>query len=148
LSPTIVRFTRTSRSLPPKDAMFPSVALLFALIRTVVEAQAAAPPTPPTYAETVVVTASRTEEKLLNAPASMTVVSEEQLASSPASAIAEALQTVGGLNVVQLNAREFNVTSRQASGVMTQGQLVLLDGRAVNNGNGGMHWDQLPIELD
>jgi outer membrane receptor protein involved in Fe transport len=103
---------------------------------------------PPTYAETVVVTASRVEESILDAPVAMTVVGPEQVASSPAASVAELLQGVGGLNVIQLNAREFQIAGRQASGVLGQGQLVLLDGRPVNNGNSGMFWDQLPIDLD
>ena len=113
-------------------------------------AQSKPPPEPalPVYGETVVVTASRSEEKLLNAPTTTSVVSAEQIASSPASSPAELLQGVAGLNLFRANAREFNVASRQAASALGSGQLVLLDGRVVNNGNGGMYWDQLPIDLD
>ncbi len=112
------------------------------------QGQAPAPPPVPVYAETVVVTASRTEEKLLNAPASMTVVGQEQIATSAASSVAELLQGVAGLNVTRFSTREFAVASRQPAAALGQGQLVLLDGRVVNNGNGGMYWDQLPVDLD
>jgi outer membrane receptor for ferrienterochelin and colicins len=103
---------------------------------------------PVTYAETVVVTASRIEESILDAPAAMTVVGPAQVASSPAAGIGQLLQGVGGLNVIQLNAREFQIAGRQATGILGQGQLVLLDGRPVNNGNSGMFWDQIPIGLE
>ena len=102
----------------------------------------------PTYAETVVVTASRTEEKLVNAPASVSVVPRAQIESSPASTIAEVLQGVVGVNVFRSSARELNVASRQPAAALGTGQLVLLDGRVVNNGSGGMYWDQLPVDLD
>jgi iron complex outermembrane recepter protein len=101
-----------------------------------------------TYAETLVVTASRTEETLSDAPASMTVIPPEQIASTPATGVAELLQGVAGLNVFHVNAREWNVAGRQAASVLGQGQLVLIDGRVINNGNGGMYWDQIPIDLD
>jgi outer membrane receptor for ferrienterochelin and colicins len=119
-------------------------------------AQAAKPVTPPpqpdaklpTYAETVVVTASRTEEKLLNAPASVTVIGQEQIATSAATNVAELLQGVAGLNVTRFNTREYGVASRQPAQAQNTGQLVLLDGRVVNNGGSGMFWDQLPVDAD
>ena len=110
------------------------------------EPPAAETPTP--YAETVVVTATRVGEPLLDAPVSMTVVGAEQIATSPATQVGELLQGVPGLNVVQLGAREFAIAGRQPASVLGTGQLVLVDGRVANNGNSGMFWDQLPIGLD
>jgi iron complex outermembrane receptor protein len=102
----------------------------------------------PVLAETVVVTASRIEEKLLNAPAAMTVVGQQQIDTSAATSVADLLQGQAGLNVTRFSTREFGVASRQPVAALGQGQLVLLDGRVVNNGNGGMYWDQLPIDFD
>jgi outer membrane receptor protein involved in Fe transport len=117
--------------------------------------QAGAPPatepardTPPPYSETVVVTATRVSEPLVDVPVSMTVVGAEQIATTPAAQVGELLQGVPGLNVVQLSAREFAVAGRQPASVLGTGQLVLIDGRVANNGNSGMFWDQLPIGLD
>ena len=103
---------------------------------------------PQRYSETVIVTASRVKESIVDAPASMTVFGSAQIASSPATGVAELLQGIVGLNVIQISAREFQVAGRQPAGVLGQGQLVLLDGRVVNNGDNSMMWDQLPIELD
>lgn len=86
----------------------------------------------PPYAETVIVTASRIEETLLNAPAAMTVIGREQIETSAATNVAELLQGAAGLNVARFSTREFAVASRQPAAALGQGQLVLLDGRVVN----------------
>ena len=52
------------------------------------------PPDQPKYEETVVVSASRSEEKLINAPATMTVIGSETIQSSPTQNFAELMRTV------------------------------------------------------
>ena len=47
---------------------------------------------PQTYEETVVVSASKTEEKLINAPATMTVVGPRQIETAPSQNFAELLR--------------------------------------------------------
>src|SRR5687768_1904809 len=61
--------------------------------------------------ETVVVSASRTESTVLDAPATMTVVSGATLDALPSQSYADVLRMVPGMNVVQLSARDINVTS-------------------------------------
>ena len=56
------------------------------------------PPEQPKYEETVVVSASRNEEKLINAPATMTVIGPETIRSAPTQNFAELLRTVPGVN--------------------------------------------------
>ena len=53
-------------------------------------------PTQPKYEETVVVSASRTEEKLINAPATMTVIGPQTIQSAPTQNFAELLRAVPG----------------------------------------------------
>ena len=79
------------------------------------------PPDQPKYEETVVVSASRTEEKLINAPATMTVIGPETIQSAPTQNFAELLRTVPGVNVTQVSARDINVTSRGATGTLSTG---------------------------
>ena len=51
------------------------------------------------YEEQVVVSASRTEEQLVNAPASVSVISNETIQNSPATNVGDLLRAVPGVNV-------------------------------------------------
>ncbi len=95
--------------------------------------------------ETVVVSASRTESTVLDAPATMTVVSGASLDALPSQSYADVLRMVPGMNVVQLSARDINVTSRQATGTLATSQLALLDGRSLYLDFFGLVlWDFVP----
>jgi outer membrane receptor protein involved in Fe transport len=103
----------------------------------------------PKFAETVVVSASRTEEKLINAPATMTVIGPETIRSAPSQNFAELLRTVPGVNITQVSARDINVTSRGATGTLSTGTLALLDGRSLyQDFFGFVMWDFLPVNLN
>ena len=52
---------------------------------------------------------------MVNAPATMSVLTSETLAATPAQNYGDVLRTVPGVNVVQLSARDVNLTSRQAT---------------------------------
>ena len=107
------------------------------------------PPDQPKYEETVVVSASRTEEKLINAPATMTVIGPETIQSAPTQNFAELLRTVPGVNITQVSARDINVTSRGATGTLSTGTLALLDGRSLyQDFFGFVMWDFLPVNLN
>lgn len=107
-------------------------------------------PQPPTkYEETVVVTGSKTEQKLVNAPATMSVITAQQIENVPTQNFAELLRSVPGLNVTQVSARDINVTSRGATGTLATGQLALLDGRSIyQDFFGFVMWDFLPVNLN
>jgi outer membrane receptor protein involved in Fe transport len=95
--------------------------------------------------EVVVVSASRVESTLLNAPATMTVLPGSDLAVSPAQNYGDLLRSVPGMNVIQLSARDVNLTSRQATGTLATSQLTLLDGRSIYLDFFGLIlWDFLP----
>jgi outer membrane receptor protein involved in Fe transport len=107
------------------------------------------PDEPQKYEETVVVSASRSEEKLINAPATMTVIGSQTIQSAPTQNFAELLRTVPGLNITQVSARDINVTSRGATGTLATGQLALLDGRSLyQDFFGFVMWDFLPVNLN
>ena len=72
----------------------------------------------PVYREVVVVTASRTEEQLINAPAAISVVSSETIATTPAGNMGDLLRAVPGVNVTQTSARDVNLTTRGATGTL------------------------------
>ena len=106
------------------------------------------PEEPPPYEETVVVSASRTEEKLINAPATMSVITGPIIETAPTQNFAELLRSVPGMNVTQVSARDINVTSRGSTGTLATGTLALLDGRSLyQDFFGFVMWDFLPVNL-
>ncbi|MPZ18852.1 MAG: TonB-dependent receptor [Luteitalea sp.] len=101
----------------------------------------------PINEEQVVVTASRTEQSLLNAPATVSVITSQTIEQSPALNYGDLFRTVPGLNVTQTSARDINLTSRAASGTLSASQLALVDGRSIYlDFFGFIMWDSLPVE--
>jgi outer membrane receptor protein involved in Fe transport len=104
------------------------------------------PDQPPVYEEQVVVTASRLEEQLVNAPATVSVVTTETIQNSPATNIGDLLRAVPGLNIAQTSARDINITARGATSTLSTSQLALVDGRSLYLDFFGMvMWDLMPV---
>ena len=101
---------------------------------------------PPVYEEQVVVTASRVEQQLVNAPATVSVVTADVIASTPATNYAELFRSVPGVNLSQTSARDFNITMRGAASTLATSTLALLDGRSLYlDFFGFVAWDLLPV---
>ena len=97
----------------------------------------------------MVVSASKTEEKLTNAPATMTVITATTIQHATSQNFAELLRPIPGLNITQVSARDINVTSRAATGTLATGLLALLDGRSLYQDMFGfVMWDFLPVNLN
>jgi outer membrane receptor protein involved in Fe transport len=95
--------------------------------------------------EVTVESASKVEQALIDAPATMSVVTTQQLEASPAQNYADLLRSVPGMNVIQTSARDFNLTTRQATSTLNNSQLVLVDGRSVYLDFFGLVlWDFVP----
>lgn len=95
--------------------------------------------------EVVVVSASKVESTLVNAPATMSVITPDVLATSPAQNYGDLLRSVPGLNVIQMSARDINLTSRQSTSTLSNSQLALLDGRSIYLDFFGLIlWDLVP----
>jgi len=110
---------------------------------------AADPQKPPTYEETVVVSASKTEQKVVDAPATMTVFTPKFLQNTPAANYGDLLRTVPGVNVTQLSARDINVTSRGATSSLSTTQLAVIDGRSIyQDFFGFVMWDFMPANMN
>jgi outer membrane receptor protein involved in Fe transport len=104
---------------------------------------------PQKYEETVVVSASKTEEKLINAPATMTVIGPDTIQAAPTQNFAELLRTVPGVNITQVSPRDINITTRAATSTLATGNLALLDGRTLyQDFFGFVMWDFLPVNLN
>jgi len=98
--------------------------------------------------ETVVVSASRVDTALVEAPATMSIVTSETLATTPAQNYADLLRGVPGVNAIQTSARDVNLTSRQATSTLSNSQLVLVDSRSVYLDFFGLVlWDFVPTNL-
>lgn len=99
-------------------------------------------------ADTVVVSATKGETALVDAPATMSVLTSAQLTSTPAQNYGDLLRALPGVNVIQLSARDVNITSRQATSTLSNSQLVLLDGRSIYlDFFGIVLWDFIPTNF-
>jgi len=99
------------------------------------------------YAETVVVTASKVETRIVDAPAAVSVIGSEFIENSGAQSYGDLIRSVPGANVAQTSARDINITSRGATSTLSTTQLALLDGRTIyQDFFGFVGWDFLPID--
>ena len=103
----------------------------------------------PVYEETVVVTASKVEQQLVNAPATISVLSSRAIENLPAQNYGDLLRRVPGLNVSQTSARDINITARGATSTLATSQLALLDGRSLYlDFFGFIAWDFMPVSFN
>ena len=107
---------------------------------------------PPLFAaeaslDTIVVTATRTDEDVEKLPSSITVVTAEDISNSTAVTVQDVLENVEGLVIRDLygTGAKSTVDGRGfARGVNT---VVLIDGRRVNEIDlGGVDWNLIPLE--
>ncbi len=130
-------------------AVLRAMPAMLAMLATVLPAAAQQPGQQPgdtpVYEEQIVVTASKSEEELVNAPAAVSVITAETIQNSPATNMGELLRTVPGVNVTQVSARDINITSRGATSTLATSQLALVDGRSIYLDFFGMvMWDLVP----
>jgi iron complex outermembrane receptor protein len=107
------------------------------------------PDRPVAFEEQLVVTASRTDQQLVNAPASVSLITTDVIQNSPGTNIGDLLRAVPGINVAQLSARDVNLTARGATSTLATSQLALVDGRSVYLDFFGMvMWDLVPTNAN
>ncbi len=117
--------------------------------------EASLPPTPEPRAasalhEVVVVTPCRDcQTRLIDSPAAVSVIPAAAIAVAPDRSFGELLRSVPGTHAVRTCAREWNVTSRQATSTLSNSQLVLVDGRSIYlDFMGVILWDLVPTDPD
>ncbi len=124
------------------------IALAGVALAASLSAQEAAPPAEEpseVIEEILVVTASRVEQPLNEAPAAISVLDQKTIESIPADDYGDLLRNIPGLNVVQTSARDINVTPRGSTNTLSTSQLVLVDGRSLYlDFFGFVMWDFLP----
>jgi iron complex outermembrane receptor protein len=96
-----------------------------------------------------VVSVSKREERLGDAPASVFVITSDDIRRSGARSLPEALRLAPNLHVAQAPSGGYTITARGFAGNSANKQLVMIDGRSVYTPLfSGVFWDvqQLPME--
>ena len=97
----------------------------------------------------VVVTASRKEQPVSEAPAAVTAITAEEIRRSGALTVPDVLRSVSGVDVITLSVRDQQVGIRGFNGPLNNKLLVLIDGRSVyNDFLGNVQWSRFPITLE
>jgi outer membrane receptor protein involved in Fe transport len=114
--------------------------------------EASTPPDSPSFADTLVVTASGSDQRIVDAVAPTSVLTREDLARSPGLTLDEQLRQIPGFSLLR---RSSSLTAHPTSqGVSLRGlgpsgasrTLVLLDGEPLNDPFGGwVQWNRLPL---
>ena len=97
----------------------------------------------------VVTSVSRQEERLSNVAASIFIISGADIQRSGARSLPEALRLAPNLQVAQLDARNYAISSRGFDGAFTNKLLVLVDGRSIYSPLfSGVFWDAQDVVLE
>ena len=98
--------------------------------------------------EPVVYSAAKTLQRISDSPAAVTVITEEQIQSSGATSIPDLLRSVPGVDVMEPNKSQANVSIRGFNQTYSNTVLVMVDGRAINQLIlGNIFWNTEPILL-
>lgn len=98
--------------------------------------------------EQIVVTATKTEKKVEDAPGSLTVISKEAIDRRNIKTVDEAFSEIKGIFVKRTKGLMDSTTNVRMRGFKgDQYTLILLDGQPVNNAyTGGLEWGMLPVD--
>ncbi len=98
--------------------------------------------------EETVSIASRYEQPISEAPSNVYVITDEDIRTSGATDVPTLLRRVPGVEVMQTNAADFNVSVRGNNQLVSNKLLVLIDGRSVYIDQAGLTlWKLLPVTL-
>lgn len=96
-----------------------------------------------------VTTAAKREESLWETSSAVYVVTADDIRRLACRTIPEALRQVPGLNVAQIDAGTWAVSSRGGNGRFANKMLVMIDGRTIYSPLfSGVHWEHLSVNMD
>jgi iron complex outermembrane recepter protein len=96
-----------------------------------------------------VISVSRTLEKTFQAPAAVTVITHDDIHRSGYTSIGEILKMAPGLQVAQIDANKFAITSRGFNSRYANMLLVQIDGRTVYSTlHSGVYWETQELMLE
>lgn len=92
---------------------------------------------------------SRSPERVLDAPAAVTVITNEEIRRSGATSIPEALRLADNLQVAQKNSHDWGISARGFNTDLANKMLVMIDGRTVYTPlYSGVFWDRQDYLLE
>jgi iron complex outermembrane receptor protein len=92
--------------------------------------------------------AARYEQPISQAPSNVYVITDEDIRQSGAIDIPTILRRIPGMEVMQMNGAEFNVSVRGDNQADANKLLVMVDGRVIyNDVQGTVNWKLLPVTL-
>jgi len=97
----------------------------------------------------VVTSASRREERLADAATSIYVISAQEIRSSGATTLPQALQLAPNLNVARADTAQYAISARGFNNLLANKMLVLIDGRALYTPLfSGVFWEAQDVALE
>ncbi|HZQ61661.1 MAG TPA: TonB-dependent receptor plug domain-containing protein, partial [Casimicrobiaceae bacterium] len=100
-------------------------------------------------ANIVVTSVSRREERLAQAPASIFVITAEDIRRSRATSIPEALRLAPNLDIARADINQYAISARGFNNVLANKMLVLIDGRTVYTPLfSGVFWEAQDVMLE
>ena len=100
-------------------------------------------------ADLEVTSVSRRAERLAEAPASIFVITAEDIRRSGATTLAESLRLAPNLQVARIDAGQYAITARGFNGLAANKLLVLVDGRTIYTPLfSGVFWDQQDVAIE
>ncbi|BDI28659.1 catecholate siderophore receptor CirA [Capsulimonas corticalis] len=98
--------------------------------------------------QVIVTTSTKTAGRVSDSPAAMTVITEEEIRASGARTITDLLRSAPGVDVVDLNSSEADVSIRGFNDEYANKLLVMVDGRSIyQDFYGSVFWAQEPLLL-
>jgi iron complex outermembrane recepter protein len=92
---------------------------------------------------------SKKEERLLNVPASVSIISQEDIRRSGATSLPEALRLSPQLHVAQVDSRQWAISARGFNATVANKLLVMIDGRSIYTPLfSGVFWDAQHVLLE
>jgi iron complex outermembrane recepter protein len=96
-----------------------------------------------------VTSVSKHEQRLMDAPTAIYVITPEEIRRSGSTSVAELLRMVPGIQVAKISANKWAITSRGYNSEFSNKLLVLIDGRSVYTPLfGGVYWDVQDLILE
>src|SRR3984957_129651 len=96
-----------------------------------------------------VISVSKREQRLSNAPTSLFVITSEDIRRSGVTSLPEALRLAPNLQVARLSANEYAISARGFNGTAANKLLVLIDGRSVYSPLfSGVFWDVQDVMIE
>src|SRR5580692_4618558 len=96
-----------------------------------------------------VTSVSKEQTDLFAAPAAISVVTGDDIRRLGITSLPEALRLVPGMDVAQINANQWAVSTRGFNAEFGRDLLVLLDGRTVYTpGSSGVYWDSQDVVME